>query len=131
MKLIAVETVFIFLLGMIATITFIIFFSDVKNLIFNLFKNEKIGDEFEIEIIRRESFSENFLKELISLCKEKSIRSKLKMSKFACFYLISLKGFENIDTSSLIEVDTAFFDKSKESLLIVFDKKLNKTYLLN
>lgn len=130
MKIIAIETMFIFILSMIATIIFILFFFNLKNIIFNFFQEKQPKENFEIEIIEKEKFSKDYLLELSNLCIEKSNKSNLKLEMFVCFYLKSKKNFENIEISESF-INTENFDPANNYLLIAYNKKEKIIYLLN
>lgn len=136
MRLVAIEIVFIFILSLIATIVFLIFFSDIRNFILNLFREEQQIEEFEIEIISRENFSQHLLLELTLMCVEKASKSKLRIENFTCYYLFSEQKFENVQFNDEIKIndvllDFKLFDIRKKNVLIVYNKKINKVYFIN
>lgn len=137
MKAIAVEIIFIFILSMIGAIIFLLFFTEIRSGILNLFKEKPIREDFEIEIIEKDEFNQKFLLELLVFCTEKANNSKLKIRFFPCYYLISKKTFENIKLEDVEEIrnikyiDVTRFNSSKNYLLIIYEKKNQIAYFLN
>ncbi|MEM5843534.1 MAG: hypothetical protein QXP52_01845 [Candidatus Aenigmatarchaeota archaeon] len=133
MKVLAVETVFIFIISMIAALVVISFFIDIKNLIINFFSEKQPKEEFEIEIIEKKSFSENLVKEFIMMCIQKSGDSKLNKKIFPCYYLKSSEPFQNINNLEIqnVRINRDNFDDSKNTMLIAYDKTNKFVYILN
>ncbi|MEM5831050.1 MAG: hypothetical protein QXO40_02515 [Candidatus Aenigmatarchaeota archaeon] len=131
MKVIAIETVFIFILSMLAATVLIIFFSNIKDAIFNFFKEKNQLESFELEIIIKEKFSKNYLLELASLCTQKAENSKLDINVYVCFYLKSNKNFEEIMIENFDKINIENFDAEKNYLLIVYNKKEKTIYFIN
>lgn len=139
MKTLAIETVFVFLLSLLGFIVFVMFFSDIRDIILTRFFKKPQEEEFEIEIISKANISKKFFTEILSLCVEKANVSSLRLEIFPCYYIFSEKKFENINLEEIINlyknmnirVNTSLFNVSKNYAIILFEKKTNKIYILN
>lgn len=131
MKVIAIETVFIFILSMIAAIVFIIFFFNIKDAIHSFSEEKRQLESFEVEIISKENFSTNYLIELANLCAQKAENSELDISIYTCFYLKSTRNFQGITINNFNKINIENFDREKNYLLIIYNKEKKIVYFIN
>jgi len=143
MKGIAINIVFLFIMGLIATIIITGIYLAIKNFVIDYFSEKPQTKKFkELETKYLEyKVSESFLMELGKQCARESIDNYACLNGYVvCYYIFSEHSFQNLAIpyveefsykNKTIVIDATNFDSSKNNTLIVFDCNQKAVYFLN
>ncbi len=137
MKCLAIETIFKFLISMIAVIVTISIFITFKDNIINFFVPKKLEKYYEIEILELKSENQKIFDSLLEICAQKSFNSSIPIP---CYYVYREKNkdFSFLSFPETIEINgigfyinISDFNSNKNNLLIISDFNKKIIYIKN